>query len=78
MPNLNKQTESVEVSEVFLRVSNSKLIIVKLGFFKSLTTFLCFHVQAHVKRLTLLLDNLTSDVYNLTVQVADLEKVCFE
>ncbi|KAG2255173.1 hypothetical protein Bca52824_074467 [Brassica carinata] len=34
--------------------------------------------QAHVKRLTLLLDNLTSDVYNLTVQVADLEKVCFE
>ncbi|KAF2617872.1 hypothetical protein F2Q68_00038169 [Brassica cretica] len=31
--------------------------------------------QAHVKRLTLLLDNLTSDVYNLTVQVADLEKV---
>nr|VDD33548.1 unnamed protein product [Brassica oleracea] len=31
-----------------------------------------------VKRLTLLLDNLTSDVYNLTVQVADLEKVCFE
>ena len=33
VPNLNKQIESVEVSEVFLRVSNSKLIIVKLGFF---------------------------------------------
>ncbi|KAF3493493.1 hypothetical protein DY000_02051758 [Brassica cretica] len=34
--------------------------------------------SVQVKRLTLLLDNLTSDVYNLTVQVADLEKVCFE
>ncbi|KAG2267163.1 hypothetical protein Bca52824_074242 [Brassica carinata] len=34
--------------------------------------------SVEVKRLTLLLDNLTSDVYNLTVQVADLEKVCFE
>uniref|UniRef100_A0A0D2ZS43 Zinc finger GRF-type domain-containing protein n=1 Tax=Brassica oleracea var. oleracea TaxID=109376 RepID=A0A0D2ZS43_BRAOL len=34
--------------------------------------------SVEVKRLTLMLDNLTSDVYNLTVQVADLEKVCFE
>ncbi|KAG5375836.1 hypothetical protein IGI04_040432 [Brassica rapa subsp. trilocularis] len=32
-------------------------------------------VEAQVKRLTLLLDNLTSDVYNLTVQVDDLEKL---
>ncbi|KAL0807499.1 hypothetical protein Bca101_099991 [Brassica carinata] len=34
--------------------------------------------QAQVKRLSLLLDKLTGDVYNLTVQVAALEKVCFE
>ncbi|KAL0757642.1 hypothetical protein Bca101_095310 [Brassica carinata] len=31
-----------------------------------------------VKRLTLLLDKLTGDVYNLTVQAAALEKVCFD
>uniref|UniRef100_A0A0D3E527 Zinc finger GRF-type domain-containing protein n=2 Tax=Brassica oleracea var. oleracea TaxID=109376 RepID=A0A0D3E527_BRAOL len=35
-------------------------------------------VEAQVKRLSLLLDHLTGDVYNLTVQIANLEKVCFE
>ncbi|KAL0712190.1 hypothetical protein Bca4012_019168 [Brassica carinata] len=35
-------------------------------------------VEAQVKRLSLLLDKLTSDVYNLTVQVAALESVCFD
>ncbi|XP_033140908.1 uncharacterized protein LOC103855375 [Brassica rapa] len=35
-------------------------------------------VEAQVKRLTLLLDKLTGDVYNLTVQVAALENVCFD
>ncbi|KAG5377495.1 hypothetical protein IGI04_042091, partial [Brassica rapa subsp. trilocularis] len=35
-------------------------------------------VEAQVKRLSLLLDKLTGDVYNLTVQVAALERVCFE
>ncbi|KAG2259838.1 hypothetical protein Bca52824_079132 [Brassica carinata] len=34
--------------------------------------------QAQVKRLTLLLDKLTGDVYNLTVQAAALERVCFD
>ncbi|KAL0714155.1 hypothetical protein Bca4012_021134 [Brassica carinata] len=33
--------------------------------------------SAQVKRLSLLLDKLTGDVYNLTVQVAALERVCF-
>ncbi|KAG2246517.1 hypothetical protein Bca52824_086145 [Brassica carinata] len=32
-------------------------------------------VEAQVKRLSLLLDHLTGDVYNLTVQMANLEKV---
>jgi len=35
-------------------------------------------VQAQVKRLALLVDRLTGDVYNLTVQVDTLEKVCFD
>uniref|UniRef100_A0A0D3ACC5 Zinc finger GRF-type domain-containing protein n=1 Tax=Brassica oleracea var. oleracea TaxID=109376 RepID=A0A0D3ACC5_BRAOL len=35
-------------------------------------------VEAQVKRLTLLLDKLTGDVYNLSVQVAALENVCFD
>ncbi|XP_033128986.1 uncharacterized protein LOC103875412 [Brassica rapa] len=35
-------------------------------------------VEAQVKRLTLLVDKLTGDVYNLTVQVAALENVCFD
>ncbi|KAG2312045.1 hypothetical protein Bca52824_023602 [Brassica carinata] len=35
-------------------------------------------VEAQVKRLSLLLDKLTGDVYNLTVQVAALERVCFD
>ncbi|XP_022548513.2 uncharacterized protein LOC106444174 isoform X3 [Brassica napus] len=35
-------------------------------------------LEAQVKRLTLLLDKLTGDVYNLTVQAAALEKACFD
>ncbi|KAG2307651.1 hypothetical protein Bca4012_083357 [Brassica carinata] len=35
-------------------------------------------VEAQVKTLTLLLDKLTGDVYNLTVQVDALERVCFD
>ncbi|KAL0788320.1 hypothetical protein Bca101_004566 [Brassica carinata] len=35
-------------------------------------------IEAQVKRLTLLLDKLTGDVYNLTVQVVALENVCFD
>ncbi|KAG2246726.1 hypothetical protein Bca52824_086354 [Brassica carinata] len=35
-------------------------------------------VEAQVKRLTLLLDKLTGDVYNLSVQVVALENVCFD
>ncbi|KAL0684570.1 hypothetical protein Bca4012_051418 [Brassica carinata] len=35
-------------------------------------------VEAQVKRLALLVDRLTGDVYNLTVQVDTLEKVCFD
>ncbi|KAF3526452.1 hypothetical protein F2Q69_00050935 [Brassica cretica] len=35
----------------------------------------CFHVQAEVKALNREVDNLIGQVYNLSVQVADLEKV---
>ncbi|KAG2290666.1 hypothetical protein Bca52824_050270 [Brassica carinata] len=35
-------------------------------------------VEAQVKRLALLVDRLTGDVYNLTVQVDTMEKVCFD
>ncbi|XP_048612701.1 uncharacterized protein LOC106434838 isoform X2 [Brassica napus] len=35
-------------------------------------------VEAQVKRLALLVDRLIGDVYNLTVQVDTLEKVCFD
>ncbi|KAL0770161.1 hypothetical protein Bca101_035311 [Brassica carinata] len=38
----------------------------------------CFHVQAEVKALNREVDNLTGQVYNLSVQVADLEKLCFD
>ncbi|KAG2290664.1 hypothetical protein Bca52824_050268 [Brassica carinata] len=35
-------------------------------------------VEAQVKRLALLVDRLTGGVYNLTVQVDTMEKVCFD
>ncbi|KAL0756339.1 hypothetical protein Bca101_094007 [Brassica carinata] len=38
----------------------------------------CFHVQTEVKALNQEVDNLTGQVYNLFVQVVDLEKLCFD
>ncbi|KAG2276964.1 hypothetical protein Bca52824_059519 [Brassica carinata] len=35
-------------------------------------------VETEVNRLSLVVDNLTAEIYSLTVQVANLEKVCFE
>ncbi|WZZ66043.1 hypothetical protein YC2023_077413 [Brassica napus] len=35
-------------------------------------------VEAEVNRLSLVVDNLTAEIYSLTVQVANLEKACFE
>ncbi|WZY72818.1 hypothetical protein YC2023_005058 [Brassica napus] len=45
---------------------------------EQVTRFVCFHLQAEVNRLSLAVDNLTAEIYSLTVQVANLEKVCFE
>ncbi|KAG2299925.1 hypothetical protein Bca52824_036397 [Brassica carinata] len=35
-------------------------------------------VEAQVNHLSLVVDNLTAEIYSLTVQVANLEKVCFD
>uniref|UniRef100_A0A0D3BZN5 Zinc finger GRF-type domain-containing protein n=1 Tax=Brassica oleracea var. oleracea TaxID=109376 RepID=A0A0D3BZN5_BRAOL len=45
---------------------------------ESLTKRLEEAEEAQAKGLTRQVDRLTAEVYNLTVQVADLEKLCFE
>ena len=82
VPILTKQIDSLEVCEHFL----SLWVIIKFEIIKFVNTFYVFMsykfslslMQAQVKRLTLLLDKLTGDVYNLTVQAAALEKACFD